>query len=132
MLYRILADAVVVTHGLFILFVILGALLALRWPWVRWLHVPAALWGAWVELAGWVCPLTPLENRLRSAGGAAGYQGGFIERYVVPAMYPRALTRGIQLGLGAAVVLLNVALYVWVARRSRERGESGNPGSPGG
>lgn len=129
MLYRILADAVVVVHGLFILFVAAGALLALRWPRSLWLHAPAALWGAWVELAGRICPLTPLENHLRERGGAAGYQGGFIERYLVPAIYPgEALTREVQVGLGALVVVVNVALYVWVSRRWRRRG----PGNAGG
>lgn len=115
--YGLLADAVVVAHGLYILFVVFGALLALRWSWILWLHAPAALWGAWVELAGRVCPLTPLENRLRRQGGAAGYEGGFIETYVLPVIYPGALTREIQIGLGLFVLALNAGLYAWVLRR---------------
>lgn len=115
--YGLLADAVVVAHGLYILFVVFGALLALRWSWILWLHAPAALWGAWVELAGRVCPLTPLENRLRRQAGAAGYEGGFIETYVLPVIYPGALTREIQIGLGLFVLALNAGLYAWVLRR---------------
>jgi len=117
MYYRTLADLVLVLHLGFILFVVLGALLVLRWPRLIWLHLPVAAWGALIEFGGWICPLTPLENSLRARGGQAGYAGGFIEHYLVPLIYPGTLTRGIQLALGAFVILLNVALYTVVLRR---------------
>lgn len=121
MIYRVLADLTLVLHALFIAFVGVGAFLVLRWPRVAWAHLPCAAWGAWIEVAGWVCPLTPLENGLRRAGGGAGYEGGFIEHYLVPIIYPAGLTRGIQLGLAVAVVVLNVAVYGWVIARRRRR-----------
>lgn len=117
--YRAAADALVVFHLGFILFVMLGALLAFRWPRVAWLHLPCAVWGAWVELAGWVCPLTPLEVELRRKAGLEGYSGGFIENYVLPVVYPDALTRAAQLVLGIAVLALNAFLYWRLWRRSR-------------
>ncbi len=121
MLHRALADVVAVTHFAFIVFALFGGLLALRWRWMPWAHLPAAAWGAAVELFGWLCPLTPLENRLRQAGGAAGYPGGFVERYLMPLIYPEALTRELQILLGCALVALNAAIYwaVW-RRRSQE------------
>jgi hypothetical protein len=103
----------------FVLFVVLGGLLVLRWPRLAWLHLPAAVWGALIEFAGWICPLTPLENRLRRAGGTAGYAGGFVEHYLLPVLYPVGLTRGVQYVLGAGVVLVNAAVYWWVFRRVR-------------
>jgi hypothetical protein len=95
MFFRVLADLVVLMHLAFILFVVLGALLALRWRWIPWVQVPAALWGAVIEVGGWVCPLTPLENGLRERAGDAGYTGGFVEHYVLPVVYPGSLTRGV-------------------------------------
>ena len=95
MIFSLLADAVLVAHGTFVLFVVLGGLLVLRWQRAAWVHVPCALWGAWVEFAGWICPLTPLEVDLRMRAGGAGYTGGFIERYVTSAIYPQGLTRAI-------------------------------------
>jgi Protein of Unknown function (DUF2784) len=118
---RLLADLVVGLHFLFVLFVVLGGLLALRWPRVMWLHLPAAVWGALIELGGWICPLTPLEKSLRERAGAAGYEGGFIEHYLIPVLYPGALTREIQLGLGAGVIAVNFLVYVYVLRRARRR-----------
>ena len=115
----LLADVVLVAHGTFVLFVVLGGLLVLRWPRAAWVHVPCALWGAWVEFAGWICPLTPLEVDLRMRAGEAGYTGGFIERYVTSAIYPQGLTREIQIGLGAAVIVVNVAVYVVAIRRAK-------------
>jgi hypothetical protein len=117
--YGRLADLVVVLHFCFVLFVLFGGVLALRWPRVAWIHLPAAAWGALIEFAGWVCPLTPLENWLRRQGGIAGYEGGFVEHYVLPVLYPGALTRNIQLVLGVIVLLLNILVYRHVLRRRR-------------
>jgi Protein of Unknown function (DUF2784) len=109
--YRCLADAVLLAHLLFVVFVVAGGLVVLRWPRVAWLHVPAALWGVVVEWSGALCPLTPLELALRRAGGEAGYGGGFVEHYVWPVLYPAALTRGAELVLGSLVVAINVIIY---------------------
>lgn len=105
------ADFVVLVHLAYILFVAVGGLLVLRRPRLAWAHVPAVVWGVLVELAGWICPLTPLENRLRAAAGDAAYTGGFIDRYIVPIVYPAGLTRGMQLALGAAVIGINLLIY---------------------
>lgn len=123
MLYRLLADLVVLVHFGFVLFVVLGGLLALRWPRAAWLHLPAALWGAGIEFAAGICPLTPLENRLRRLGGEAGYTGGFVEHYVLPVLYPDGLTREVQLVLGTFVLALNLVVYTILWRR-RRRAES--------
>ena len=125
MIYRILADLVVGLHLLFVVFVVIGGLLALRWRWVAWLHLPAAIWGALIEFAGWVCPLTPVEKALRARAGGAGYEGGFIEHYLIPVLYPGALTRDLQLALGGAVILINVLVYGWVLRSARGRSGAG-------
>jgi hypothetical protein len=117
--YRLLADLVVGVHVLFVGFVVAGGLLALRWPWVAAAHLPAAVWGALIELRGGVCPLTPLENSLRASAGQAGYRGGFIEHYLMPVLYPTGLTRGVQLGLGALVIAVNVGIYGVVLWRRR-------------
>jgi apolipoprotein N-acyltransferase len=121
MLYRALADLVLILHLLFILFVIGGGFLTLRWRWLVWLHLPCAVWGGLVELAGWYCPLTPLENELRRAGGATGYSGSFVAHYLLPLIYPIGLTRGVQLALAAVVLLVNGAAYVLYFRRRRSR-----------
>lgn len=119
--HRLLADALVVVHLAFVLFVVLGGLLALRWPRAAWVHLPAALWGAWIEWAGWICPLTPLENRLRERGGQSGYDTTFVEQYIVPVLYPPGLSREVQWVLGALVVAVNVAVYLWVLRHRARR-----------
>jgi hypothetical protein len=120
--YRILADLVVGVHAVFVAFVVVGGLLALRWPWVPVVHLPAAVWGALIEFRGWICPLTPLENSLRAAAGEAGYRGGFIEYYLLPVLYPAGLTRGVQLALGSVVMVVNLAVYGFLlARRRRTR-----------
>ena len=113
------ADAVVLLHLVFILFVALGGLLVLRWPRVAWAHLPAVVWGALIEFTGWICPLTPLENQLRAAAGDPAYTGGFIDRYIVPIVYPAQLTRGTQLALGTAVIVVNLAIYGAVIIRQR-------------
>jgi hypothetical protein len=130
MLWRVLADLVVACHLCFVLFVVLGGLLALRWPRAAWFHLPAALWGAGIEFVQGICPLTPLENSLRARGGQAGYAGGFVEHYLLPVLYPAGLTQNVQLVLGALVVGLNVAVY-WVVWR-RFRAIRRRPGEPGG
>lgn len=111
MVYRIAADVLVVLHALFVLFVVLGGLLVLRWPRVAWLHLPAAVWGALIEFTGCICPLTPLEKSLRRVGGETGYAGGFINHYLVPLLYPSGLDRSWQIFLGCLVVMLNLAIY---------------------
>jgi hypothetical protein len=117
--YRLLADILVGIHFLFVVFVVAGGFLTWRWPRLAWIHVPVALWGVLIEFAGWICPLTPLENSLRRAAGQAGYTGGFVEHYVIPVVYPGALTREIQLALGVAVIAINVVVYGRLARRLR-------------
>lgn len=121
--YGVLADLVLLLHLAFVVFVAAGGLLLLRWPRVAWVHLPCAAWGAFVEFAGWICPLTPLENRVRLIAGEAGYEGGFIEHYVIPLLYPDELTRGVQVTLGLMVIAVNTAIYAWVWYR---------PGTPRG
>ena len=117
--YRILADLVLVTHLAFVAFVIFGGVLVLRRRQIAWLHLPAVVWGAIVEFTGWICPLTPLENRLREAGGGASYSSDFIEHYVTPVLYPTTLTREDQLIYGLALVVVNGAIYGFVLYRAR-------------
>lgn len=117
--FSLLADAIVGLHLAFVAFVVLGGLLVLRWPRLAWVHLPAAAWGAWIEFAGWMCPLTPLENWLREQGGEAAYGSSFVERYVLPILYPASLTREMQWALGGLVLAINLAVYAAVARRSR-------------
>ncbi|HSD73687.1 MAG TPA: DUF2784 domain-containing protein [Steroidobacteraceae bacterium] len=118
MIHSLLADLTVLVHGAFVVFVVLGGVLVLwnlRWAWV---HLPAAAWGAWVEFAGQMCPLTPLENHLRSLAGEHGYTGGFIEHYLIPLMYPVGLTRDTQFVLGLIVVAINLIAYGFAIRRA--------------
>jgi hypothetical protein len=122
MIVRLLADGIVLLHLAFVVFVVAGGLLVARWPRLAWAHVPAVIWGAAIEFAGGICPLTPLENALRRRGGAAGYAGGFVEHTIVPVLYPAALGREAQWGLGAGVLLVNAAVYGGViVRRLRAR-----------
>ena len=111
MVYRALADGVLLLHLGFVLFVTLGALLLAHWPRLMLVHLPAALWGVLIEFAGGWCPLTPLEQDLRRRGGEAGYAGGFIDHYITAALYPSGLTRGSQMALGSLLLLFNVVLY---------------------
>jgi hypothetical protein len=119
MLYRLAADAVLLLHLAFIVFVLLGGLLALRWRGAPLAHLPAAAWGVFIDLSGRICPLTPLENSLRAQAGQGVYAGGFIEHYLLPVIYPTGLTQGMQFLLAAVVVGINVAVYavVWWSRR---------------
>lgn len=123
MIYRLLADTTLVVHLCFVLFVVLGGLLVLRWRWVAWLHLPAVLWGAFVELTGRICPLTPLELRLRDLGGEEGYEGGFIEHYITTWIYPDGLTRELQIALGIGALAINVAIYAVVWRGMRRKAQ---------
>jgi hypothetical protein len=102
-----------------VIFVLCGGLLTLKWRWIAWLHLPAALWGAIVEFTGWICPLTPLENWLRAQDGEAPSSSDFIAQYLLPVLYPGDLTRGIQLLLGTVVVALNAAVYWWLWRATQ-------------
>ena len=111
------AHAIVFLHFAFVLFVVLGGLLVLRDRRWAWLHLPAALWGASVEFAGWICPLTPLENRVRALAGLATYSGDFVGLYILPVLYPEGLTRGVQVTLGVLVLLINLAVYLKAFRR---------------
>jgi len=117
----VLADLVVLVHFAFVIFVVAGGLLVLRWPRLAWVHLPVAAWGAAITLAGLVCPLTPLENWLRERGGGLPYHGGFIEHHVMPLLYPVALTRTLQLWSGLALVAGTVVLYA-LAFGLRRRG----------
>ena len=119
MIHRLAADAVLLLHLGFILFVLLGGVLAVRWRWAPLLHLPAVAWGVYIELSGRLCPLTPLENRLRIAAGDAGYAGGFIEHYLLALIYPAGLTQDVQYVLAAIVVGVNALAYGWVWRRRR-------------
>lgn len=121
MLYRFLADLVVILHATFALFTVLGGILGFRWPRAVFVHLPAALWGFWIEVSGGICPLTPLENWLRAQGGARGYTGGFIEHYLLPALYPEALTRHIQWLLAGLVLAVNLVIYAELWLRFRRR-----------
>jgi len=112
-----LADFVILVHVAFILFVLFGGLLAFRWRRAPWVHLPAVAWGSAVELFGWVCPLTALENLLRRSGGGAAYSVSFVERYLVPLVYPAELTREFQLLMGGTVIAVNAVVYFLVLRR---------------
>jgi hypothetical protein len=119
--YLLLADALVLVHFAFILFVVFGAIAAYRWPKMAWAHIPCGLWGIWIELTGGICPLTPIEVRFCRMGGAEGYTGGFIEHYLVPIIYPPGLTRTHQLLLGGLVVAINLSAYGFLLWRRSAR-----------
>ena len=118
MIYRALADFVLLLHMAFVLFAALGGLLAFKWRRVAWFHIPAALWAPLIEFVGWECPLTPLENWFRRQGGEAGYQTGFIERYLLPLIYPAPFPRTLHVVLGLLVLGVNLAIYWSLWRRS--------------
>ena len=124
MIARVGADIVVLLHAAFIAFVVLGGLLALRDVRWSWLHLPAAAWGAYAEITATVCPLTPLENALRRRAGDAGYDGGFVEHYLIPLIYPSGLTPAHQRWIGAIVIAVNLAAYGFVLWRRYGRRES--------
>lgn len=119
--YNLLADFVVVIHLAFILFAVLGGLFAVRWQSVIWIHIPAVVWGALIEFAGWICPLTPLENWLRFKAGTTGYSVGFIDHYILPLIYPVNLTRNTQFVLGLFVLVVNLGVYGIIVIRCRSK-----------
>jgi hypothetical protein len=124
MLHRLIADLVVAAHFAFVIFVLLGGLLALRWRRAALIHIPCAIWGFLIEARGWICPLTPLENRFRRLAGEAGYAGGFVEHYIMPILYPAGLTRTIQWVMASTVVLVNVVIYAILLLRWRHERRS--------
>jgi hypothetical protein len=126
MVYRLLADLVVVVHALFVVFVLLGAFLALRWHWIVWIHIPAAIWGVLIEYGGWICPLTPLENSLRARAGQSVYNGDFIQHYLLGALYPEGLTRTTQYVLGSVALLVNLVGYTLLILQIRNNAGSAN------
>src|SRR5437879_11978521 len=122
MLDRVLADCVVLLYATFVTFVGLGGSLAWRWRWIVFVHVACALWGIAIEYGGWICPLTPLENALRVRAGLEGYRGGFVEHYVIPALYPAGLARPTQALLGSVVLLVNLVASTVLIRRALRGG----------
>lgn len=129
--YRILADLLALAHLAFVVFVVAGGFLALSRPRLAFVHLPAALWGALIEWAGWICPLTPLEVHLRRLGGEAGYSGGFVDHYLLPVLYPSGLTRSHQILLGVFVAALNLGVYAWMVRRLRAGRQGPDTPPPG-
>ncbi|MCK4586279.1 MAG: DUF2784 domain-containing protein [Gammaproteobacteria bacterium] len=121
MAYHILADLVVVLHFTFIIFGLLGGLLALWRKWIAYIHIPAAIWASLIVIQGWICPLTPLENYLRMEAGAGGYSGGFIAHYIAPIIYPDGLTRDLQVNLGFIALGINIAIYSYVVYRRQRK-----------
>jgi hypothetical protein len=118
-IYPIFADLVVWIHLAFVVFVVLGGVLVMRWPRLIRVHLPAVMWGVIIELCGWICPLTPLENWLRRKGGGENYHSDFVAHYLLPMLYPQGLTRKSQITLGALVVVVNVAIYGWIFRSKK-------------
>lgn len=123
MIYRIAADFVLMTHFAFIVLVVAGGLVVYRYAWFAWIHIPAASWGAFVELTGRICPLTTLENFLRIRAGQEGYVDSFVEHYIVPVIYPAGLTRHVQFLLAGLVIAANVIIYATILLRKRAAGE---------
>ncbi len=121
MTYRIIADLIVLIHFGFILFVVAGGFLVIKWQKVSFLHIPAVIWGVLIEFAGTICPLTPLENKFRLAGGEAGFSGGFIDKYITSLIYPEGLTRGVQILLGFVVIVINISIYGYLLRKRKAR-----------
>ena len=121
MLYRLLADLVLVLHLAFALFALFGGVLILRYPKLLRIHLPALLWGVAVQWADWICPLTPLENYLRRLGGEAGYPGGFVEYFVLKVLYPENLSLDLRYALGLALIVVNAAVYLYVVIIQRLR-----------
>jgi hypothetical protein len=125
MAFQLLADVVVIFHLAFVAFALLGGLLIIKWKMAAWIHFPAAIWAAFIEFTGMICPLTPLENFLRRKSGVSGYDTGFIEHYIIPILYPESLNNDLQIVLGAVVILINAAIYAYVfLKRTRQQRNS--------
>ena len=122
MFYELVADGIVMLHMLFILFVVSGGFLALRWLKIVYLHIPAVVWGVYIEFSGAICPLTPLENWFRLKSGQIAYEGDFIERYIIPIIYPANLTRELQVTLGVCALLVNLLAYGLLISQRRKGG----------
>ncbi len=125
MFYRLAADAVVLLHFGYAIFVVAGGLLVFRWRWIALLHLPAVAWGVLLEFFGWMCPLTPLEFRLRAAGGQAGYSGGFVEHYIQPVLYSVESYMPMQIAIGSFIILINLAIYGLLLWRLKNHGSNG-------
>jgi len=125
MFYTLTADAIVLLHMAFVIFVVAGGLLVFRWRRVALLHLPAVVWAVLLEFRGWLCPLTPLELKLRASGGQAGYGGGFIEHYILPVLYPVELDKVMQIEIGSLVIAVNIAVYGWLLWRIKNPRLSG-------
>jgi len=121
MVYQTLSNLILIVHLAFVLFAALGGVLVLKWRGLAWVHAPAFLWAAFIEFAGWVCPLTPLENWFREKGGALPYQTSFIEHYLLPLLYPASLTRNLQIVLGLLVLSINLGFYAWMFRQAAQK-----------
>ena len=128
MLYQLLADTIVILHLAFVIFAVFGGFLVFTWKRLAWLHVPASLWAALIEFAGWICPLTPWENRLRELAGATPYHTDFVAHYLLPLLYPTALSRSLQIFLGVLVLSINAGIYGWLLWRGRRVNLRGGPG----
>ena len=111
MLFQLAADFIIILHFIFIVFVLVGGILVLKWRWLIWLHIPAVIWGVLISFMGWICPLTPLENMLRQAGGGEVYITGFVEHYIVPLIYPSGFNHEMFGAMGIFVIVVNVIVY---------------------
>jgi hypothetical protein len=121
MIFYVFFNLIVMVHCVYVLFVVFGGFLVIKWRNLGWIHVPAFLWAAFIECAGWLCPLTPLENWLRARGGVETYQTGFIEHYILHLLYPLELTRSLQIFLGLFVLTINLGIYGWMLWRTPAR-----------
>ena len=121
MLYQLAADFIVLLHFVFIVFAVAGGVLVFKWRRLGYLHVPAAIWAALIIMAGWICPLTPIENMFRQAGGGEVYSVSFIERYLMPVIYPSGLSREIFIAMGVVIIVINVVVYtiLFIKRKNR-------------
>ncbi len=123
---HVFADTLVIAHLAFIIFVLFGALLLLKWPRWMWLHLPCLVWGTLVEFMGWYCPLTPLENHFRELAGLQMYSGDFVMQYIMPVIYPPELSRGFQIVFGTMVLTINGVIYGYLFRRRRIKNDTHN------
>jgi len=121
MIYRILADIVVIFHLSFVIFSVIGGVLALKWRKIIWIHIPVVIWAVVIEFAGFICPLTPLENNLRFRGGESGYESDFIEHYIFPVLYPEGLTHTMQVIIGIFVLTVNIVVYSIIIHKIRKK-----------